>query len=204
MAGGAGGGPLGLPAVRGSRTGEGEEGGRHRRVPRGRRLRPGHRRLLRLQRGRQAARHPQEGPRQLREEAQEHLQADDVPAADVRGPDLRGPGGVQGEDVRAGTVAALGGLALAAGALGLSCKTYKDQGEVLPPGYEAGVYTPPPDRQVFDDGGLIRGGGGGSMGGMGVLNNEGGNPAADATSGGGQDQGGGGVVLDAGADGSGS
>ncbi|HXU81803.1 MAG TPA: hypothetical protein VN914_10430 [Polyangia bacterium] len=106
--------------------------------------------------------------------------------------------------MRAGKVAALAGLALAAGALGLSCKTYKDQGEVLPPGYEAGVYTPPPDRQVFDDGGLIRGGGGGSMGGMGVLNNDGGNPAADATSGGGQDQGGGGVVLDAGADGSGS
>jgi hypothetical protein len=86
--------------------------------------------------------------------------------------------------MRAGAVTALAALALAA-ALGGSCKTYKNQGEVLPPGYEAGVYTPPPNRQVYDDGGAIKGGGGG-LGGMGVLNNDGGNPAtADASSSGG-------------------
>jgi hypothetical protein len=86
--------------------------------------------------------------------------------------------------MRAGAVTALAALALAA-VLGGSCKTYKNQGEVLPPGYEAGVYTPPPNRQVYDDGGAIKGGGGG-LGGMGVLNNDGGNPAtADASSSGG-------------------
>lgn len=74
------------------------------------------------------------------------------------------------------------------GAAGISCKTYKNEAETVPPGYEAGVYNPPPDRQVYDDGGLIKGGGGGSgQGGMGILVNDGGNPAGDATSGGGAD-----------------
>jgi hypothetical protein len=77
---------------------------------------------------------------------------------------------VQGEDVRAGTVAALA-LALAVGALG-ACNTYKNKPETLPPGYEAGIYEAPPGRQVADDGGPITGGGGGSGGGTSVLNND--------------------------------
>ena len=91
--------------------------------------------------------------------------------------------------MRAGKVAALAGLALTVAALGLSCKTYKDQGEALPPGYEAGVYTPPQDRQVYDDGGLIKGGGGvAGQGGVVIVDNDGGNPAArDSASSGSQD-----------------
>jgi hypothetical protein len=54
---------------------------------------------------------------------------------------------------------------IAASFLGLACKTYKDEGEKLPAGYEAGVYPPAPGRQVFDDGGLIMGGGGAPGGG---------------------------------------
>jgi hypothetical protein len=62
-------------------------------------------------------------------------------------------------------------LTLTAGVLGVACKTYKDDGEKLPPGAEAGIYAPPPDRQVADSG-PITGGGGGTQGGMGVLNND--------------------------------
>jgi hypothetical protein len=82
---------------------------------------------------------------------------------------------VQGEDVRAGALAA---LALAV-ALGASCKTYKDNAEPLPPGYEAGIYEAAPGRQV-DDGGPVTGGAGG-QGGMGVLNNDAG-PKLDSSS----------------------
>ena len=64
--------------------------------------------------------------------------------------------------MRAGPVAA--GLVLLA-ALGLACKTYKDEGEKVPPGYVPPTYPPAPGRQVYDDGGLIMGGGGASGGG---------------------------------------
>src|SRR4051812_22801992 len=146
MAPGADGGPRDRPLGRGPGPGQGEEAGRHGRVPRGHRLRAGHRRLLWLQRGWEAAGDPQEGARRLREEAPGDLQEDHVPAADVRGYVVRGPGRVQGEDVRAGALAA---LALAV-ALGASCKTYKDNAEPLPPGYEAGIYEAAPGRQVDD------------------------------------------------------
>jgi len=92
--------------------------------------------------------------------------------------------------VRPGQVTALAAALVTASALGLSCKLYKDEGEKLPAGYEAGVSPPAPGRQVHDDGGLIMGGGGQQGGGgMVIAGNDSGPPpaAGDASSGGGAD-----------------
>ena len=96
--------------------------------------------------------------------------------------------------MRAGPVAA-GGLLLLVAALGLACKTYKDEGEKVPPGYVPPTYPPAPGRQVYDDGGLIMGGGGVSGGGGVVVvgNDAGTYSGTDAAPGGGSDLGGGGA-----------
>lgn len=81
-------------------------------------------------------------------------------------------------------------LVLAA-ALSLACKTYKNQPEKVPPGYEAGVFPPAPGREVFDDGGLIMGGGGSGGGGPIVVANPDGGTSkpGDGATGGGADAG---------------
>jgi hypothetical protein len=75
---------------------------------------------------------------------------------------------------------------VALGALGSSCKIYKNEGENLPPGYDALTYEAAPPRQVVDDGGLVApggsgGSGGGGNGGSGGAGGSGGSPVkADA------------------------
>jgi hypothetical protein len=84
---------------------------------------------------------------------------------------------------------AIGALVLLAA--GVACKTYKNDPEQLPPGYQPPVYPPAPGRQVYDDGGLITGGGGvQGGGGVVIVGNDSGMPTpGDAASGGRVDMG---------------
>jgi hypothetical protein len=56
---------------------------------------------------------------------------------------------------------------LVAGTFGGACKTFKRDGEGVPPGFDAGSFEAPPSRQVVADGGLVGGPGNGGQGGGG-------------------------------------